>query len=47
MLQNTSTLKPLFASPPPPPSTCDDAGKFEAPTLWVEARQRRIFVIFS
>lgn len=36
MLQNTSTLKPSFASPPPPPFTCDDAGKIGTPTLLVE-----------
>jgi pimeloyl-ACP methyl ester carboxylesterase len=36
MLQNTSTLKPLFASPPPPPFTCGDAGKIATPTLLVE-----------
>jgi pimeloyl-ACP methyl ester carboxylesterase len=36
MLQNTSTLKPLFVSPVPPPFACDDAGKITAPTLLVE-----------
>jgi pimeloyl-ACP methyl ester carboxylesterase len=36
MLQNTSTLKPFFAGPPPPPFTCEDAGKIGAPTLLVE-----------
>jgi pimeloyl-ACP methyl ester carboxylesterase len=36
MLQNTSTLKPLFASPPPPLFTCEDAKAIKTPTLLVE-----------
>jgi non-heme chloroperoxidase len=43
MLQNTSTLKPLFASPPPPPFTCDDARKIGAPTLLVEGEMTAKF----
>jgi pimeloyl-ACP methyl ester carboxylesterase len=43
MLQNTSTLKPFFASPPPPPFTCDDAGKIAAPTLLVEGEVTQKF----
>jgi pimeloyl-ACP methyl ester carboxylesterase len=37
MLQNTSTLKPYFGSPPPPTFTCEDAMKIAAPTLLVSA----------
>ena len=36
MLENLSTLKPSFASPPPPPFACDDAKQISAPTLLVE-----------
>jgi pimeloyl-ACP methyl ester carboxylesterase len=36
MLENSSTVKPLLAGPPPPPFTCDDAKKISAPTLIVE-----------
>jgi pimeloyl-ACP methyl ester carboxylesterase len=43
MLQNTSTLKPFFASPPLPPFTCDDAGKITAPTLLVEGELTQKF----
>jgi non-heme chloroperoxidase len=36
MLQNSTTLKASFASPPPPTFTCDDASKTGTPTLVVE-----------
>jgi pimeloyl-ACP methyl ester carboxylesterase len=36
MLQNSTTLKASFASPPPPTFTCDDASKIGTPTLVVE-----------
>jgi non-heme chloroperoxidase len=43
ILQNTSTLKPLFGSPPPPPFTCDDASKIETPTLLLEGEMTQKF----
>lgn len=43
MLQNTSTLKPLFASPPPPPFTCGDARTINVPTLLVEGELTQQF----
>jgi non-heme chloroperoxidase len=48
-LANTSTLKPFFASPPPPPFACDDAKKIDAPTLLVagELTQRFRYLILD
>ncbi len=43
MLQNTSTLKPLFASPPPPSFTCEDAKTIKVPTLLVEGELTQRF----
>ena len=43
MMQNTSTLKPLFASPPPPPFTCDDGKKIEMPTLLVVGEKTQLY----
>jgi pimeloyl-ACP methyl ester carboxylesterase len=42
-LDNTSTMKPFFASPPPPPFTCEDAKKIEAPTLLMEGELTQPF----
>jgi pimeloyl-ACP methyl ester carboxylesterase len=36
MLENVSTLKPFLANPPPPPFSCEDAGRLSMPTLLVE-----------
>jgi len=42
-LDNTSTMKPLFTGPPPPPFTCEDAKKIGSPALLMEGELTQPF----